>query len=111
MPYVALDKRGRIQLSREMRSLLGLKPGDTVFVEQRPGEIAIHAMNAPYAAMSSDEFWCAYERWARKHSEELVTETEEMEAWQTIPWEDLPEEDWSAEIAAAEQRRDLDRAV
>ena len=111
MPYLALDKRGRIQLSREMRAQLGLKPGDTVYVEQRTGEIAIQPSRDPYAHLSGHELLEAYARWAREHPEEMAAQAEELEKWQAIPWDGLAEEDWSAEIAAAQQRGDLDRAV
>lgn len=77
----------------------------------RAREVRRHPSINPYPNLSEQQLLKECAHFAREHPEELAAEAAELESWQAIPWENLPEEDWSAEIAAAQQRGGLDRAV
>jgi AbrB family looped-hinge helix DNA binding protein len=50
MPVAIIDERGRIQLPRELRERLGLKPGDAVFYGEVDGEVRLKKADDPYKA-------------------------------------------------------------
>jgi len=67
MPAVSLkvDEKGRITLPNKLRKNLGIKPGDTLFLQEQPERFVLKKAINPFDALASNA--------AKEHAEGKTT--------------------------------------